>query len=151
MNRLLFLCSGNYYRSRYAEEVFNHRARAAAVDWWADSRGLRLNPRNIGPIAQVVLHRLASLEVIPTNAHRNPEAVAESDLAASDLLVAMSREEHYLPMKRMFPVYAEQTVYWDVQDTGWMSPEVALQRIESLVDRLIDDLRTHGSPGQFVK
>ncbi len=51
MNRILILCSGNYYRSRFAEEVFNFRARAVYSNWSADSRGLRLNPNNVGPIA----------------------------------------------------------------------------------------------------
>jgi hypothetical protein len=26
MKSVLFLCTGNYYRSRFAEELFNHRA-----------------------------------------------------------------------------------------------------------------------------
>ncbi|MGM4967020.1 hypothetical protein AB7714_26215 [Tardiphaga sp. 1201_B9_N1_1] len=28
---VLFLCTGNYYRSRYAEELFNHLARRAGL------------------------------------------------------------------------------------------------------------------------
>ncbi len=104
MNRLLFLCSGNYHRSRFAEEVFNYKARAG--DWRADSRGLRLNPNNIGPIADVVLRRLARLGVKPINAGRPPEAVRESDLENAALVIAMSRLEHYPLMREMFPAYA---------------------------------------------
>ena len=40
MKTLLFLCTGNYYRSRYAEELFNHRAAPAGLNWRAQSRGL---------------------------------------------------------------------------------------------------------------
>ena len=87
MHRLLFLCSGNYYRSRFAEEVFNYKALS---DWRADSRGLRLNPNNIGQIAEVVLRRLASLEVKPINAGRPPEALKKSDLDDSARVIAMS-------------------------------------------------------------
>jgi len=36
---VLFLCTGNYYRSRYAEELFNHLARAEGLSWRAISRG----------------------------------------------------------------------------------------------------------------
>jgi protein-tyrosine phosphatase len=39
---ILFLCSGNYYRSRFAEEQFNHHAELAGLDWVAQSRGLAL-------------------------------------------------------------------------------------------------------------
>jgi len=140
MNRLLFLCSGNYYRSRYAEEVFNYKARAAMGDWRADSRGLRLNPNNVGPIADAVLRRLARLEVKPINAGRAPEAVREADLENAALVIAMSRLEHYPLMREMFPTYADQITYWDVEDTGRMQPDVAFRRMELLMDQLIDDV-----------
>ena len=140
MNRLLFLCSGNYYRSRFAEEVFNYQARAFMSDWRADSRGLHLNPNNIGPIAEVVLRRLAWLEVKPTNAGRPPEALNQSDLEDAGLVIAMSRQEHYPLMRKMYPTYADQITYWDVEDTGRMPPDVAFRKIELLVDRLIDDV-----------
>ncbi len=140
MNRILFLCSGNFYRSRFAEEVFNYKARAALGDWRADSRGLRLNPNNIGPIAEVVLRRLARLEVKPINSGRLPEALNQSDLEDAGLVIAMSRQEHYPLMRKMYPTYAEQIAYWDVEDTGRMQPEVAFRRMELLMDHLIDDV-----------
>ena len=37
MKRVLFLCTGNYYRSRYAEELFNHLARGENLPWRASS------------------------------------------------------------------------------------------------------------------
>ena len=44
---VLFLCTGNYYRSRFAEELFNDSARRAGLDWTATSRGLALE---LGPV-----------------------------------------------------------------------------------------------------
>src|SRR5689334_1202389 len=51
--RVLFLCSGNYYRSRFAEILFNHFAKARGLDWHADSRGLakEFGKWNVGPIS----------------------------------------------------------------------------------------------------
>ncbi len=43
-------------------------------------------------------------------------------------------------MRKLFPAYAEHICYWDVEDTGEMPPDVALQRIEFLVDQLIEDV-----------
>ncbi len=140
MNRLLFLCSGNYYRSRFAEEVFNYKAKANQSDSRADSRGLRLNPNNVGPMAEVVLKRLARLEVKPIDAGRTPEALNQSDLEDAALVIAMSRQEHYPLMREMFPAYSDQITYWDVEDTGRMSPDEAFRRIELLIDQLIDDV-----------
>jgi protein-tyrosine phosphatase len=58
---VLFLCTGNYYRSRFAEELFNHEAERASLPWIAQSRGLALErgTNNVGPIAPVVLHRVS--------------------------------------------------------------------------------------------
>ena len=41
MKHLLFVCTGNYYRSRTAEELFNFLATHRTLSWRADSRGLR--------------------------------------------------------------------------------------------------------------
>src|SRR6185369_2827587 len=38
--RVLFLCSGNYYRSRFAELFFNHLPAAEGLSYRADSAGL---------------------------------------------------------------------------------------------------------------
>ena len=44
MNLLLFICTGNYYRSRFAEAVFNHHAKQRGLPWRAFSRGLAIHP-----------------------------------------------------------------------------------------------------------
>ena len=96
MNRILFLCSGNYYRSRFAEEVFNFKSRAVSSNWSADSRGLRLNANNVGSISAAALRRMEMLGIQPINGHKSPEIVRETDFENySDLVIAMSQEEHY--------------------------------------------------------
>jgi protein-tyrosine phosphatase len=39
---VLFLCTGNYYRSRNAEVLFNSVAGKMSLPWKASSRGLAL-------------------------------------------------------------------------------------------------------------
>ncbi|MDZ7693782.1 MAG: hypothetical protein U5K69_22130 [Balneolaceae bacterium] len=41
MNNVLFICTGNYYRSRMAEELFLFWADETDLDWRAESAGLR--------------------------------------------------------------------------------------------------------------
>ena len=57
---VLFLCTGNYYRSRFAEIVFNHFASSRSLDWRADSRGLarEFGAWNVGPISPYTLQAL---------------------------------------------------------------------------------------------
>ncbi len=47
---VLFLCTGNYYRSRFAEALFNSVAGKMGLPWRASSRGLALERgvNNIG-------------------------------------------------------------------------------------------------------
>ena len=48
VKRVLFICTGNYYRSRFAEEWFNFLVRQErALHWVADSRGLALELRHL--------------------------------------------------------------------------------------------------------
>src|SRR5690242_19888950 len=51
-NTVLFLCTGNYYRSRYAENLFNSVAGKMGLPWKASSRGLALERgvNNVGPM-----------------------------------------------------------------------------------------------------
>ena len=50
---VLFLCTGNYYRSRFAEILFNSVAGRMSLPWKAFSRGLALERgvNNVGPMA----------------------------------------------------------------------------------------------------
>ena len=62
---VLFLCTGNYYRSRHAEIVFDHHAQAAGLPWRAASRGLaiELGVNNVGPLSKATAARLAALAI----------------------------------------------------------------------------------------
>src|SRR5207249_1727138 len=43
MPSILFVCTGNFYRSRFAEAVFNHYAKQRQSPWRAFSRGLAVH------------------------------------------------------------------------------------------------------------
>ena len=75
--RVLFLCTGNYYRSRYAEELFNHLAKWQALDWQAASRGLaeRGSPENVGPMSPYALQALRAKAIVPVGAARYTAAL----------------------------------------------------------------------------
>lgn len=57
---VLFLCTGNYYRSRFAEILFNSVAGKMGLPWRASSRGLALERgvNNVGPMAVVAVKAL---------------------------------------------------------------------------------------------
>ena len=59
-NTVLFLCTGNYYRSRFAEVLFNSVAGKMGLPWRASSRGLALERgfNNVGPMAVAAVNAL---------------------------------------------------------------------------------------------
>ena len=61
MHVVLFLCTGNYYRSRFAEMLFNWLAPQRQLSWRADSRGLDPDPLNYGPISRHTREALQQL------------------------------------------------------------------------------------------
>ena len=94
MKSVLFLCTGNYYRSRFAEILFNWAATTQRLPWRADSRGLQLHPENPGPISPHVVQFLEQQGIRLAEPIRFPRQVSESDLQAADLVVAVKEAEH---------------------------------------------------------
>ena len=139
--RILFLCSGNYYRSRFAEILFNHLAAEHQLDWRADSRGIvAASSRNPGPISA---HTLQALDArnISIDAHRDPLQLSEEDLASADRVIALYEREHLPMMREYFPVWMNRIEYWHVPDLDEMPADEALAYIEQNIRALIHPLK----------
>ena len=114
----VFLCTGNYYCSRFAEELFNHQAERASLPWIAQSRGLALErgANNVGPIAPVVLHTLKELTISARGADRFPRQCTANDLANADFVVAVKEAEHRPLMQERFGEWEHRLDYWSIHD-----------------------------------
>jgi protein-tyrosine phosphatase len=141
-NKLLFICTGNYYRSRYAELFFNDLALKRGLDWHAISCGLAANEgHNVGPIAPHVLARLKLHGVSVDEPIRFPVQLEEKDLLNSNLVIALDRSDHQPMMARQFPAWAGRITYWDVPDLNIMDSESAFAAIEKKIHALMEDIR----------
>lgn len=143
MRRVLFLCTGNYYRSRYAEEIFNHHAKSEGLAWKALSRAVaeKCSPENVGPMSPFALEALSFKGISAAGAERSPVPCSLADLSDVELVVALKEGEHRPMIERRFPGIANAVEYWDVDDIEFVSPSEALPKIDELVWRLIRDLR----------
>lgn len=142
-NRVLFLCTGNYYRSRYAEEIFNHQAGVEGLGWHAFSRAVAENlfPENVGPMSPYTLNALQAKGITPEGAARGPVLCTVNDFAQAALVVALKDAEHRPMIERRFAAVAHRVEYWNVDDIEFLDPPAALRKIDELIGRLIGSLR----------
>ena len=136
---VLFLCTGNYYRSRFAEVLFNSVAGRMGLPWRASSRGLALERgvNNAGPMAASAIKALEAMGVRAGDAiTRMPAQATTDDLERADRIVALKQDEHLPLLQERFPAWAEKVEFWHVDD----APEVLgliEQEVMGLVARIL--------------
>ena len=139
---VLFLCTGNYYRSRFAEILFNHLAAQRGLPWRAESRGLDLKiGRNVGPLS---VHTRLACEArgLPLpEPLRFPQSLCEEDLRGARLVVAVKEAEHRRYLERLFPDWADRVRYWHVHDLDQSEAGAAMQDLEDRVRSLVAELQ----------
>jgi protein-tyrosine phosphatase len=136
--RVLFLCTGNYYRSRYAEEFFNHLAARSALDWEATSRALAIErlKKNVGPIAPAAVAALIADQISPAGATRMPLPCTYGDLTAAEIIVAVKEAEHRELLAERFAGRENRVVYWHIHDIDTAHPDEALAELKQHVEDL---------------
>ncbi|MCB0164292.1 MAG: low molecular weight phosphatase family protein [Anaerolineae bacterium] len=142
--QLLFLCTGNYYRSRYAEILFNTLAADMGLNWTATSRGLALEVgvNNVGPMYAVAIDRLQQQGITTAAYGRWPIQVQECDLTHADLIIALDETEHRPYLTERFADWPDRVTYWGVHDLGFVPAQVALSKIDQEVRHLVQRLAT---------
>jgi protein-tyrosine phosphatase len=140
-SRVLFICTGNYYRSRFAEAIFNHHAEALGLPWRAFSRGLAIHllPPQFLLSPQTEEH-LAARQIELRHTASGRKQVSEEDLSAAEVIIALKDDEHRPMMRSKFPAWEKRVVFWDVGDQPEVKPEDGLPEIERQVIALIEEL-----------
>jgi protein-tyrosine phosphatase len=140
-SRVLFICTGNYYRSRCAEALFNHRAEALGLPWQAFSRGLAIHllpPEFV--LSPQTEEYLAGRQIELRHTAADRRQLSEEDLTGAEVIIALKDDEHRPMMRTMFPAWVERVVFWDVGDQPEVRPEDGLPEIERQVLALIEEL-----------
>jgi predicted translation initiation factor SUI1 len=149
---VLFLCTGNYYRSRFAEILFNSVAGKMGLRWSASSRALALErgENNVGPMSVSAVKALEAMGIRATDSFtRLPAQVTTEDLEQVDRIVALKKAEHLPLLQERFPAWAEKVEFWHVED----APEVLgliEHEIMDLVARILGGGNRPDSPSRSV-
>ena len=140
--KLLFLCTGNYYRSRFAELLFNAMAVTHALPWQAFSRGLAIDKgvNNVGPMSPLAINALHALGSNLVGAERFPLQVEERDFQAADHIIALQEAEHKPYLQERYPAWVNKVEYWHVRDGAPTPAYNPLDEIARDVQRLMAHL-----------
>ena len=147
MREVLFICTGNYYRSRFAEAVFNHGAEQRGLDWRAFSRGLATHL--VDGQGDISLHTRVALVArgIPLRyAATKPTPLTRPDLERAARIIALKELEHRAMMRAQFPDWENRVEYWKVHDLDAATPDQAIPGLELLVRRLLDSVASTKPP-----
>ena len=140
---VLFICTGNFYRSRHAEALFNWHALQKNLPARAFSRGLLTSIVADEPtLLSVDTHtRLAKLGIPLELTGRAPTQLQIEDLERAHHVIALKKDEHYEMMRGAHPEWAERITYWQVHDIDCAEPEDVLPQIEEQVLDLMETLK----------
>jgi protein-tyrosine phosphatase len=104
---ILFICTGNYYRSRFAEALFNHHAELRGLNWRAISRGLAIERViQINKLSHFTLAAMLQRGIKRQHTSEDLNALTSLDLIETDLAIAMCETEHRPMMIEKYPLWS---------------------------------------------
>lgn len=140
---VLFICTGNFYRSRHAEALFNWYALEKSLPARAFSRGLLTSIVADEPtlISTDTQERLTTLGIPLELTGRAPVQLQVQDLEKAHHIVALKKDEHHAMMVASHPEWADKINYWHMHDIDFEEPVHVLPKIEDQVRNLMEELK----------
>lgn len=150
MKKLLFVCSGNYYRSRFAEAYLNYLSDLFSLDIKAESRGLAIHfadelAEEFGEISKDTKERCNSLGIPKKYWDKNRESIRREDFENFDQIICLDLEEHAPMIKEQFPDQIYSVCYLKVKDIFDWEPKQTLDSISETIQEMVSNFRKNKS------
>ena len=142
---ILFICTGNYYRSRFAEAYFNFQAEKSNLQEEAFSRGLMIHLAEPG-LSPHTRRWLKNLQIDESYTAEDRTALTSSDLEIASRIIAMYGKEHRPMIRQQFPEWEERVEFWSLPDLDEVGPESTLLGIQQKIDRMIEGIKQSQPP-----
>jgi protein-tyrosine phosphatase len=139
IDTVLFVCSGNFYRSRFAEALFNHLALGRLLRWRAESRGFQphLATEDLSHYTRAALE-LRNIPLALTR--KKPARLEADDLHSASKVICLKESEHRPKLAESFPEWSDAVDYWHIHDIDVEPPGTALLALEQNVLELVRSL-----------
>ena len=116
MKKILFVCTANIYRSRFAEEVFNSLAINRGASLRAFSAGLKVGEYTTRKIYYPALEQLERYNITPQRENDLSTHIDELDLDEYDKIICMDEPEHRPMVEQNMNLKGREVVYWNIVD-----------------------------------
>ena len=143
--KVTFVCTGNYYRSRFAESYFNYLCDILKLDYVADSYGLAIHfadelAKEHGEVSPFSRERMNYIGIPERYFERDRKSLTKDAIENSDMVIAMDKEEHTPMIMESFPSYINQFNFFEVKDVFDWEPKQTLDETQKMVERMINDI-----------
>ena len=146
MQKILFVCTANIFRSRFSEEVYNHLATRLNLSSRAYSAGLMVGHYKTRSIYTPALEQLKVLNIVPRRKDELSIHINDLDLTQFDQVICMDKDEHQPMVRKNKNLTNLNIEYWDIVDEPLVSKDISLPqcytKVEKLVNRHFQELRS---------
>ena len=141
MHNILFVCTANIFRSRFAEEVFNFLAAEERIPAKAFSAGLKVGAYHVRKIHRPAVEQLDKFNIKPKRPNELSVHIDEEELTKYDQLICMDEAEHKPMVLSNSKLKEFNFEYWDIIDEPKVQSDVSLPICYSKVNELVDGLK----------
>tara|TARA_Y100000817_G_C16856198_1_gene544088 strand:- start:1752 stop:2186 length:435 start_codon:yes stop_codon:yes gene_type:complete len=141
MNKILFICTANIFRSRFSEETFNYLAKKNNLNYKAFSAGLKVGQYVIMKMAAKTIKHLDLIGIKPVRSNERSIHVDDLNLEDYQRIICMDKIEHYPMVQSNCHLKNLKIEYWDIIDEPKVKGDVSMPYCYKRVNDLILEIK----------